>query len=567
MPIWAPSQHDRFKQYLENHTLDRNERGQVITTEKYINSAASGIITDVVADSVTLEKEYGEVFDPGDNSFIWGRDKIQNAIGNDNITFESVNSGFDYCMGLLLEKLFVHNKLLSSLLEKIDHINKTRGLSKFGKARELYHVGCLQLSQGLLDRAVETFNEALEIYDADFFTHYHLGMLYLYGISGEYQLLDLDKAVDHLKLAAKYAKSELGVDQSMVGYAAMAYFHLSIAFYAGAGEPGIKDDNEKYIAKLNEARTMALEAVRLNPELSEAAYHLAKYAALIGDSNDAVFQLGQIIARDRDYAVKVEIDPAFDPIRPAVKELLEHMRDNARMVADEKFSSVSGAIGELETWFPDQDSKFHDDFIQCRNKLDEIKNRFETNTYFGYLDTVPPSENLFANIAKIREMRISELKNQIEQALAFKRALPESNRYAFPVGQAIDRCRLLLAESESSRSNLTAQSTFEQYRQALETAREVAEQADLARRLASREDGIRQENYEHSFYSREYASRGAKFGAVAGSLIGFVGCIATISASKEANLAPFGVFIACIILGTIIGALIGQGKANEKMRK
>jgi len=453
-------------------------------------------------------------------------------------------------------------------LQSASSLRETLENPTITQAREFYYIDCERLSKGLLDKALKTFAEAEKKNDADFFTQFHIWKLYLYGIDDDDNVLDLQKAKKHLLLAVRFAKAEIIVDSTFDRFAAEALLHASIAIYTQLGEKNILGDAAKTKELLEEAKRLTSEAVKLHPQLSESFYHLAKYSALLNEPHVAIPNLETAITADRHYAIKVDIDHEFDPIRPHVLTLLSKLKDTKRIESQDKLKQANQILAEVSPWHPEESGSPASQFSKCKDDLAKAQSHFDSGTYFGFLDAVLLLEPLTTSLSQLKTNRIEELRYQVSQSISSaKGQLPHTGVYSLEVEKAIQETNDLISQAEyqikqgtyeASKSALThAQSANLKAASVLKRSREEDE-AERRRQQREKEDAALQT--KRNRWSKEYAATGAWILGIIGGLAGCIDCITHLDKSDSSKFF-FGAIIGAVV-GAIIGAVIGQMKSE-----
>ncbi len=287
------------KRLLAEH-VTKDINGQIRKSGKAIKHSISSQTREIVAGNQALAQTFGKGFDALNNTLEFGLSDISYAVNDVRYAVEEVRDSieglradFNYGIALLLSQLQVQNKILLGILDKLDAINKTLKNPTLTQAREFYRIGCDRLIKGLLDKALEAFLRAREKNDADFFTEYQIGKLYLYGIDEDDNVVNPQKAEAHLRDAFRYGKAELARETGLKSLAAETALHTSIACYAQATELNIADKKDKAKQKLKDACRWAKQSLNISPALLESSYHLSKYSALLGDDQTALLQQGK----------------------------------------------------------------------------------------------------------------------------------------------------------------------------------------------------------------------------------------------------------------------------------
>jgi WD40 repeat protein len=280
----------------------------------------------VVASNERLTQEFGRGFDAVNGTLEMGFGRLESALGGVEASIESLHSDFNYNMGLVLDQLQIQNQLTFGILERLDAIHKTLEHPELTKAREFYNRGCDRLSKGLLDKALEAFLNAEETNDTDFFIQFQIGKLYLYGIDEDDNVINLPKAEEHLRDAARYGKAEIAVMPEFKRWTGEALLHTSITCYAQANDRRVNGDSAGAKEFISKAFQLAQQACEIYPSLYESQYHLAKYAALLGDVETSVQSLEKAVTSDVSYCLKTEFDRDFNKMRQRVFDLFEQLR-------------------------------------------------------------------------------------------------------------------------------------------------------------------------------------------------------------------------------------------------
>ena len=561
MSIWHPGSGITYDQYLQGNSFIRDITGQVKSSSKALEVRVSEQTKALVASNQQLAREFGNGFDSINSSLEWGLNRLEYVLQDVNASIDSLHADFNYSMGLLLEEVHIHNKLLVDLLGKLDVIHKTLKSPMLTQAREFYNIGCERLSKGLLDKALEAFIQAENKNDTDCFTQLHIGKLYLYGIDDDNNILDLEKAKKHLLLASRFAKAEITVDPTFARFAAEALLHASIAIYAQLGDKALVSNAGKTNQLLEDAKVLISEAVKLHPQLSESYYHAAKYSALLNEPQIAIPNLEDAITADRDYAVKVDIDHAFDSIRPHVLALLSKLKDAKKLESENKLKQVAQLLGDISLWHLEKSEAVASQFSKCKEDLSNAQAHFDSQTYFGFLDAILLLDQLIALLPQLKLKRIVELKNRVSQLICSARdELPRSGEHSRDVENAIQETNNLISQADSRRKR----GTYEASTSALELVQSAKLKAIEARTWAREEDEDeerrQQEVWDAAALQKKKDKWSKKHAGNGGCLLGFIGGIGGCVNDPflDGGFNMFSGVILGAIAGAVIGAIIGQ---------
>jgi len=569
MSIWHPGSGISYEKYLQANSFIKDITGQVKASGSSIESSVSEQTKDLIASNQQLSNIFGEGFDSLNNSLEWGLSQINDALQDVSYEIKSLHSDFNYNMALLIDEVRINNKLFTDMIGKLDAIHKTLESPTFTQAREYYHIGCERLSKGLLDKALEAFLEAQKKNDTDFFVQFHIGKLYLYGVDEDDNILNLFEAKKHLLLAARYAKAERSIDQNFAKFEAEALLHASIAVYAQLGEKAIMDDSEMTKSLLQEAKKLTSDAIKLCKDIPESFYHLAKYTSLLNDPDYSISNLEKAIISDRNYAVKVDIDHAFDPIRPYVHKLLSKLKENKKNECQVKLNQVIKFWQETTDWHPEERQTLSALYSKYTIELNQARGYFNSQTYFGFLDSISLLTPLIASIPELKIKSIDEFKKQIIDLInQTKNILPPKGKYNLEVENYIYEVNDLISNSEKQ----LTQESYATFISALAFAKSANTKALLAQRLAYKEnENERRREHERIENEKRQARRnqeskskavgGAILGGVVGFVSGVVSCIGPIPNESLKHIGdPFVSAFWGVIIGAGLGAIIGQLK-------
>jgi len=301
---------------------------------------------------------------------------------------ERLGAQFQWGLALLIEQARVQSHLLNGMLERLDAIHRTLETPTLTQAREFYRIGSDRLKKGLIDKALGSFLESEGKNDADFLTQFSLGTLYLYGYNDDCSVLDLQKAQKHFRDAARYAKAEIPFLPEARRYCGEAYLHASIAYYVDAKAKQQSGDTSSSALCLRETVTLAEKASAVCPELTEALFQAAKASALLGDASATVDRLAAVIPTDRNYCLKVDNDPDFNPARHAIAHLFSSLRNETRVKA---VASIDAFHREVSSYLFSS-ARAREVETTLQSIMQDCRQLHVSGTYFDYLDILTACE-------------------------------------------------------------------------------------------------------------------------------------------------------------------------------
>ena len=246
-------------------------------------------------------------------------------------------------------------------------------------------IGMERMSKGLLGEGLEALLGSAEKNRTDFLVQLQIGKLYLYGKNPTDDVKDLPRANEHLLLAARYANREINSLPKPAKFCGEAFLHAAIACYAQANEKWLTRDVDAARRYTEQALELSQNATKVYPQLAEAFYNHAKFAALLNDGQTAINSLKTAILADRNYCLKADADKDFDGVREYVRNLFESLRQQAKQEAANAFEPVKKL---LEDWvFQGAEAKRAE--TEIRNLLQQAESFYRKDTYFDYLDALP----------------------------------------------------------------------------------------------------------------------------------------------------------------------------------
>jgi tetratricopeptide (TPR) repeat protein len=237
--------------------------------------------------------------------------------------FHDLGAEFAYPLAPLLNELRVQGGFLLVLADALNTPDERQGPQpdaslhpRWAETRELYAEGCAKAAELLFPEAIEWLSKAEDRYPTDFSVQFELGWIYLYGVSREDSVFNPVDAEVHMRRAVRYGQGAVRRRPEMAAPAAEAMLHLSIACHL--------------MGRTEEALELCAEACKINPKLSQAYYHRAKYASLLGRGDEAVAAARAALELDRRYALTLDTDRDLAPVTARIHQMLEEMRTEAR---------------------------------------------------------------------------------------------------------------------------------------------------------------------------------------------------------------------------------------------
>lgn len=204
-----------------------------------------------------------------------------------------LNADFNLLLGDLVWKFELQQEQLNDLLQEIR-------LAEFEREARAYRTRAERAYlNGWHEEALADFLEAEQRNYPDYAVHRSIAHLYLY------HLINLPKALEYFRKAAKYARP------TDTWQSAEAHYFAGIVCVLQH--------------QLEDACAHMQQATHLNPELAEAHYQQACLAALLDREDEALAALAQAIKGDARYHERARDEEAFAALRPRVQAFLDQL--------------------------------------------------------------------------------------------------------------------------------------------------------------------------------------------------------------------------------------------------
>jgi WD40 repeat protein len=386
-----------WDKYLKESSFFKGLKGEIRRTSQKERVAISEQTQQIVASREALTRKFADGFDSINVTLEAGFGRLEDVINGAGGSIDALRASFDYGVALLVEQFQVQNQHMLHLLHQMDAVHATLENPTMTQAREFYRIGCDRLAKGLLDKALEAFEESAKKDDANFMTQLLIGKLYLYGVNEECNIVDLKKAEAHLRAAARFAKAEARLLPEATRYAGEALLHASIASYAQANEKVLQGNTGEAQQLLQNSFDLAKQAAQTAPQLSESFYHQAKFAALLGDGKTAAESLQRAIELDEAYCLKADSDVDFRFVLSDVNQLFHGLRNKSAGEVGQKLEQCELLLTE---WVY-QSLEAQNAEEEMRRLLDEARRCLDRNTYFDNRDALAfmhKAEQLFKSL-------------------------------------------------------------------------------------------------------------------------------------------------------------------------
>ena len=409
MSGWSPFSGITYPQYQQGASYVRDITDAVTVSNKSLQKSLSKNIstftTQVVASQQSLSREFQSSYDQLNNTLTWGINRLSDDLKDISWAIEDFRADFTYSMGLLLVEMQTHNKILQNIAVKLDGIHDTLKHPLLTQAREYFSIGEDRLKRKLLQKALESFNKARELNDADFFVEYQLGNIYLFGADDDENLIDLNKAKSHLLNAVLFSKAEMNIAPEFSKFAAEALLKVSFVNFFQLTENNLRDKGEESKKLLLEAKKLASESYELNPKLLESLYHICKYDTLLGNTEDLITNLKKLIYLEPKYSVKIVEDDVFNPAREVIETLLNELKSKNALEYSIFQKKINDFEQKVSIWY-DLDlivTYYTSDWHNLSNMIKDIRVSALRDTFLDYVYSLKMIDTLIPKLDKFQK--------------------------------------------------------------------------------------------------------------------------------------------------------------------
>jgi len=316
----------------------------------------------------------------------------ETTLGVDRLSdgLESLAAAFDWGFSELIWQLEQQREVLTTILERLELPLDTQAKELKKRAEKAYR-------NGWFDDALEDFLESEKKNRYDFTVHQYLGNIYFF------EKKMLETALKYYEKAVKYATPESSY------YTSFALIHIALIKY-------LQEDFQKaYVA--------TSKAIEISPNFYEAHFQHARYCAILGRYDEAIAHLRKVIAADRYYCIKVDLEKDFHVMKKQLLLLFVELRDTAQYEAERELMQAYELVQIAA--LQDAYNYASDSFGLTKTRLNEAEAFFRRNSYFDYLDATQKAHK----VKKLAlDSSIKSLSNQINEADRIYREESEEDR-------------------------------------------------------------------------------------------------------------------------------------------
>ena len=277
------------------------------------------------------------------------------------------------------------------IVELARSMGRFTGEFKKGKHDIESEIKNAEKDEDLYKDALVNLLEAEKREKTDYFVLHRIGLIYLYSP----KLLNIEKAEDYFKRAAKYAIVESDPDSAKIADVLMGDIRARLI------EKNISLNSIKQLAaesyyqagiacflleKYTNSAEFAGKAFSLAPQLLEAGFTQAKSLTFIGDMSLSTEVLERVIKSDRSYALKVASDSDFAS-REEIYFMLERLRSEAVQISRnllDKIKEKAKKESQANKIFIDIEKFLNrNTYFEALHALDEIKKVRNWNMEFS----------------------------------------------------------------------------------------------------------------------------------------------------------------------------------------
>lgn len=234
----------------------------------------------------------------------------------------------------ILEQNVQINKHLETISQQLEAIHQTLKTPHQTKAIEFRTIGLERVERGLLDEALESFNEAEKLDHTDFITTYNKGKIYLYGDGLSADLINLEQAGKYFTYTMKYLSAEIKflqrknpeseAVQQLNSLFATFLLHFSQYYYVCGNEAYLKN-NKTIDEDIKRHYKNMLHYANLSEQViasGEAKFMIVKAYLMLEDVETAVLKVRSLLTHHFDYLYKLQKDKDCKDILPHLNDVI-----------------------------------------------------------------------------------------------------------------------------------------------------------------------------------------------------------------------------------------------------
>ena len=383
-----------WREYLQAQSFENSINGQIAKSSREIIATNEQLHHE----QIEVARETTSAITSGFEQVSWKLDGMRQGIDEMNAT---LNWGFSSMLVSLGE--------IAVSLEELKRIARTPAQTwaqeQFDEARRAFERGWHEEALKFVERALNGYGSNTG-YDLDFRFHYLLGLIRLGNVKNQSaEIIDLVAAEKAFLTSAKYSepddKREAARGMLCAGWA---------AYCQGEYSRSIEYTNK---------------ALRLNSQLGEAHFQLAKTLMHTNRPDDALSSLEKAVRLDRKYMPKADLDEDFQRHQMKVDHLFDVLRSEARDLADKHIAATQQKIAKLETIEVGGYTLVeyaYDPMSEADAKLKTADSEARANTYFGYLNAVDFCEQASPRFTEA----ISQFKEEVTKDLGVQISMKKS---------------------------------------------------------------------------------------------------------------------------------------------
>ena len=319
-------QTDKIKDVIKHASTEQNAVTMAGTRElsNKIHKMQTGIQTSinentyaVVASSAILNETFRQGFDSVNNTLDLGFAGVSSAIGTMGA---SMTAGFSNLASSI-------NNLAETICDRLDQIHNAVNNPLVTASRELYRLGIKNAENQFYKEALENITAAIEKNKTDYISWGTLGKLYLFGMSDFSNVVDIPKAAEAFTNVCKYITPDINDSSDAKALASEYYFYLGYANYILSNEARLENNANAVSTYLEASAAANKKSYVLSDNMLESLYNQARAFSLLGQKDNAIACLEEIIRKDNLYSIKVMGDADFAAMQSDVVALIEKLRD------------------------------------------------------------------------------------------------------------------------------------------------------------------------------------------------------------------------------------------------
>ena len=303
-----------------------------------IQTAISSQTSVIVASNKALAQTYQQGFNELGNTIDMGFSGISNKLGY-------MSASFSFGLDRISDTLKGMSK---DICDKLDAIHDIVNNPLLTQSRELFRRAIVSYNKGFFEEALEDVQAAVEKYKTDYISWFLMGKIYAFGAGEFSNVINLEKAINAFNQAAKYNSPNITESTDARLLSAEIYFYLGVAQYSQSNELSRNKKKTEAVEMLDKALKSFERSFQYSDKMFESLSNVARCKVLLGQKEDALYDLEKLVLLDRNYCIKIFSDADFSDVLEEFTALINRLKHEFFTDAEVDYKKIFDLMNDLE---------------------------------------------------------------------------------------------------------------------------------------------------------------------------------------------------------------------------